>query len=127
MKEREPAKGHPRRDALPLPGIPAVSRYFVARPRCSRRVPPLPVETVPFFGGQLARKGAHDALGDCVTQELGLAVNALSSAGPAAMLMLERSPRKLDHLDLWQRLAEKADAGPILNPNATPPGGVTLR
>ena len=50
-------------------------------------------------------------------QELGLAVNALSSARLAATLMLERSLHKLDthqftlnQLDLWQRLEEKANA-----------------
>ena len=50
--------------------------------RCPRGVPPLPVmarEIVRSFGGQLARKGPHDALSD-----YGLAVNALSSARSAA-------------------------------------------
>ena len=67
-------------------------------------------------------------------QELGLAVNALSSARPAATLMLERSPHKfdthrstVDGLDLWQRLAERADAvgipPPDLNPDAALGGG----
>ena len=40
--------------------------------RCSSGVLPLPVkagEIVPRFGGQLARKGAHDALSDCMMQE----------------------------------------------------------
>ena len=42
---------------------------------CSRGVLPLPVkagEIVPSFGGQLARKGAHDAESVHVMEELGL-------------------------------------------------------
>ena len=74
--------------------------------------------------------GAHRLLGiHAVSRllELRTAVNALSSARPTATLLLERSPHKLDthrltvdQLDLWKRLAEKADAvgspPPHLNP-----------
>ena len=54
-------------------------------------------------------------------------MNALSSARPAATLKLERAPRKLDthrftvdQLDLWRRLAVKADAVGIPPPNLNP-------
>ena len=66
---------------------------------CSWGVLPLNVkagEIVAGFDGRFARKGAHDDVGNYVMQELGLAVNALSSARLAATLMLERSPHKLD-------------------------------
>ena len=86
-------------------------------------------ESVPDFGGQLTSKDAHDVLRDYVMQELGLLVNALSSARLAATLVLKCSSRKLetyrltvDQLDLWQRLAEKTDVvdipSSVLNPDA---------
>ena len=85
-------------------------------------------EIVPHFGWQLARKGAHCALSDNVVQELGLAVNALSSARHAATLVLVRSPRKLDahrdtvhQLNLWKPLSEEADTG------GSPPPDLMLR
>ena len=41
--------------------------------RCSREVLPLPVKLGRSCPGHLVREGAHDALGNCVMQELGLA------------------------------------------------------
>ena len=63
--------------------------------RCSRGVLLLPVqvgESVCSFGGQLASKGAHDALCDNIMQELGLAVNALSSTRSAVLFSERKTP-----------------------------------
>ena len=99
-----------------VPGISAVSRYVVAKLLAAQgeRPPCLSLflkagERVSGLGGQLARKGAHEALGDSVMQKLGLVVNALSPIIIAATLLPERPPPKLDtirflvdQLDLWR-------------------------
>ena len=54
-----------------------------------------------MHGWQLARKGAHDTVSDFIMQELGFALNALFF-GKTWMT-------RVDQLDLWKRLAERAD------------------